>query len=270
MMKLAFSTLGCPNWQWREIFAAAKDLGVDGIEIRGIEKEMYAPRVRIFDEANREATLEQLSQAGIALPQLTSGATLGMPDSPAAGRQEILDYVDMAQALSVPYIRVMISPQPGPEPVDLAAARTLYRELCQYAKSRGVCLLVETNGVLADSQVMREFMADTDPEAAGVLWDIHHPYRFFNESPEFTFQNIGPYVKNTHVKDSVLKDGKIAYRMMGYGDVPVFDALKILKTASYSGFITLEWVKRWNKELQEPGIVFYHYVSYMNYLMEQI
>ena len=58
--------------------------------------------------------------------------------------------------------------------------------------------------------------------------------------------------------------------MMGYGDVPVFDALKILKTASYSGFITLEWVKRWNKELQEPGIVFYHYVSYMNYLMEQI
>ena len=42
-MKLAFSTLGCPNWQWREIFATAKDLGVDGIEIRGIENEMYAP-----------------------------------------------------------------------------------------------------------------------------------------------------------------------------------------------------------------------------------
>ena len=42
-MKLAFSTLGCPNWPWREIYAAAKDLQVDGIEIRGIENEMYAP-----------------------------------------------------------------------------------------------------------------------------------------------------------------------------------------------------------------------------------
>ncbi len=269
-MKLAFSTLGCPNWPWREIFAAAKDLGIDGIEIRGIENEMYAPRVRIFDEANRAATLGQLSEAGIALTQLTSGATLGMPDSPTAGKREVTDYVDMAQALSVPYVRVMISPQPGPEPVDLEGARNLYLELCRYAKSRGVCLLVETNGALADSRVMREFMADTDADSAGVLWDIHHPYRFFHESPEFTFRNIGQYVKNTHVKDSVFQDGKIAYRMMGYGDVPVFDALKTLKAAGYSGFITLEWVKRWNKELQEPGIVFYHYASYMKYLMEQI
>ena len=112
-MKLAFSTLGCPNWPWKEIFAAAKDLGIDGIEIRGIENEMYAPRVRIFDSQNREATLRQLSGAGIALTQLTSGATLGMPDSPAAGRQEITDYVDMAQKLGVPYIRVMISPSPA-------------------------------------------------------------------------------------------------------------------------------------------------------------
>ncbi len=103
-----------------------------------------------------------------------------------------------------------------------------------------------------------------------MLWDIHHPYRFFNETPEFTFRNIGRYIKNTHVKDSVFKDGKIAYRMMGYGDVPIFDALKTLKGAGYQGFITLEWTKRWNKELQEPGIVFYHYVSYMKYLMEDL
>ena len=269
-MKLAFSTLGCPNWQWREIFAAAKDLGVDGIEIRGIENEMYAPKIRIFDESNWPATRKQLEDAGLRLTQLTSGATLGMPDSPEAGRREAMDYIDAASRLGVPYIRVMISPQPQPEPVDLEAARKLYLELCDYAKPRGVRVLAETNGVLADSRVMREFVSDADPESSGVLWDIHHPYRFFGESPEYTFRHIGPYVRNTHVKDSVYKDGKLSYRMMGYGDVPVFDALKVLKAADYQGFITLEWVKRWNQELQEPGIVFYHYVSYMQYLMEQI
>ncbi len=269
-MKLAFSTLGCPNWQWREIFATAKDLGVDGIEIRGIENEMYAPKIRIFDDSNYQATLGQLRDAGLVLTQLTSGATLGMPDSPAAGRREAMDYIDTAARLGVPYIRVMISPQPQPEPVDMEAARRLYLELCDYAKPKGVCVLVETNGALADSHVMREFVDGADPDSSGVLWDIHHPYRFFGESPEFTFRNIGQYVKNTHVKDSVYKDGKLSYRMMGYGDVPVFDALKTLKAGEYQGFITLEWVKRWNKELQEPGIVFYHYVSYMKYLMEQI
>lgn len=270
MMKLAFSTLGCPNWPWKEIYAAASDLKIDGIEIRGIENEMYAPRVRIFDEQNRAATLAQLEGAGIALTQLTSGATLGMPDSPSAGRQEVLDYIETAHKLGVPYIRVMISPRPGPEPVEMEQAKSLYLELCRAAKEKNVCLLVETNGALADSRVMREFMAGTDPDSAGVLWDIHHPYRFFHETPEYTFGNIGQYVRNTHVKDSVFQDGKLTYRMMGYGDVPIFDALRILHRAGYQGYVTLEWTKRWNKELQEPGIVFYHYVSYMNYLMEEL
>lgn len=270
MMKLAFSTLGCPNWPWREIYAAAKDLGIDGIEIRGIENEMYAPRVRIFDEDNREKTLSQLSEANIALTQLTSGAVIGTPEGAAAAREEVLDYIGMARKLSVPFIRVMISPRPDPEPVDLKAARELYLDLCKAAKGTGVCLLIETNGDLADSDVMKEFMAGTDPETAGVLWDIHHPYRFFRETPEYTFHNIGKYVKNTHVKDSVYRDGKLAYRMMGYGDVPIFDALRTLRLAGYQGFVTLEWTKRWNKELQEPGIVFYHYVSYMKFLMEEL
>lgn len=270
MMKLAFSTLGCPNWPWKEIYAAAKDLGVDGIEIRGIENEMYAPRVRIFDEENREKTMTQLGDAGIALTQLTSGAVLGIPEAAAAAREEVLDYIGMAQKLKVPYIRVMISPHPDPEPVVLSAARELYLDLCKAAKGTGVCLLMETNGVLADSHVMKEFMEDTDPETAGVLWDIHHPYRFFRETPEYTMHNIGKYVKNTHVKDSVFKEGKLTYRMMGYGDVPIFDALRMLRLAGYRGFVTLEWTKRWNKELQEPGIVFYHYVSYMKFLMEEL
>ena len=32
-MKLAFSTVGCPDFQWSEIYSMAKDLGFDGIEI---------------------------------------------------------------------------------------------------------------------------------------------------------------------------------------------------------------------------------------------
>ena len=35
-MKLSFSTLGCPEWSWNEILATAKDMGFDGIEIRGV------------------------------------------------------------------------------------------------------------------------------------------------------------------------------------------------------------------------------------------
>ena len=67
-----------------------------------------------------------------------------------------------------------------------------------------------------------------------------------------------------------MRDGKVEYRMMGYGDVPVFDALKLLREGGYEGYISLEWVKRWCPDLQEPGIVFAHYATYMRYLINQL
>ena len=269
-MKFACSTLGCPNWSWKEIFATAKDMKIDGIEIRGVGSEMYAPRIPELSPEQAPETLRSLKEAGLEIPTLTSGAVIGMPERLESGMQEAKDYLELAGRLKVPYVRIMISPQPQPEAVDLEMAKKAYLELVDFAKAHGTCALIETNGVLADSTTMARFMEGTDPQAAGVLWDFHHPYRFCNETPEVTFRNIGKYVKYTHVKDSVYHDGKVVYRMMGYGDLPVFDILKLLKDNGYDGFITLEWVKRWNQELQEPGIVFYHYNTYMNYLMEQL
>ena len=51
-MKIAFSTLGCPGWSWDEIFATAKDMGLYGIEIRGVGNEMFAPKIKALDEAH--------------------------------------------------------------------------------------------------------------------------------------------------------------------------------------------------------------------------
>jgi sugar phosphate isomerase/epimerase len=77
-------------------------------------------------------------------------------------------------------------------------------------------------------------------------------------------------IKYVHVKDSIIKDGVVIYRIMGYGDVPVLDALKEFKASGYDGFVSLEWVKRWNPDLNEPGIVFPHFMNYMEFLFKQL
>lgn len=269
-MKLAFSTLGCPKWTWDEIFATAKDMRIDGIEVRGVGNEMYSPSNPIFGTQQCAATMERLQKAGLAISAFTSGAALGIPAEKDKAIAEVRDYIALAARMQVPFVRVLSSLSAQPEPADLVAAKELYTKLCAEAKAGGVTLLMETSGALADSSVMAAFMEGSDPACSGVLWDLHHPYRFCGETPETTYGRIGRYVKYLHVKDSVMKDGQVAYRMMGHGDVPVFDALKLLKQQDYQGFITLEWVKRWNQELQEPGLVFYHYGTYMEYLMEQI
>lgn len=269
-MKLAFSTLGCPKWTWNEIFATAKDMGIDGIEVRGVGNEMYSPRNPLFGKAECAATRQRLADAGMEISAFTSGAALGVPELRDQSIAEVRDYIELAARMGVSYVRVLPSLSVNPEPADLVQAKELYTMLCCEAGRQGVCLLIETNGALCDSSVMAEFMEGTDPESSGVLWDLHHPYRFCGESPETTYSRLGRYIKYLHVKDSVMKDGKVAYRMMGHGDVPVFDALQLLHDGGYNGFITLEWVKRWNQELQEPGLVFYHYGTYMKYLIQQI
>ena len=39
-MKISFSTLACPDFSWTEIYSMAKDVGFNGIEIRGVGEEM--------------------------------------------------------------------------------------------------------------------------------------------------------------------------------------------------------------------------------------
>lgn len=58
-MKYAFSTIGCPRWDFNDIVATAKDLGYDGIEIRGIADEIYAPKIKNFSPTQIASTIEQ-------------------------------------------------------------------------------------------------------------------------------------------------------------------------------------------------------------------
>ena len=41
-MKLAFSTLGCPDYSWSDIYAMAKDIGFGGIELRGLGDDIFS------------------------------------------------------------------------------------------------------------------------------------------------------------------------------------------------------------------------------------
>lgn len=262
--------MGCPGWSWNEIFATAKDLGINGIEIRGIGKEMFAPKIPELNAEEWQKNSAKLAKAGMKIPMLASGACLGT-DNLEQYLAEAKDYIDFARTIGVPFVRVMVSAVPEPTGKEnLPQTMQAYRQLCEYAAGKNVMVLLETNGILANSKVMRDVMEKTDLATAGVLWDIHHPFRYYNESPEETYQNLKPWIRYLHVKDSVMQNDKVQYRMMGYGDVPVFDTLKVLHKDGYEGFITLEWVKRWSPDLQEPGIVFAHYVSYMNYLFNQL
>ena len=58
---LAFSTLGCPKWEWKKILAVAAENGYSGIELRGIQGEMDLTKRPEFIGAQLASSLKDLS-----------------------------------------------------------------------------------------------------------------------------------------------------------------------------------------------------------------
>ena len=130
-------------------------------------------------------------------------------------------------------------------------------------------LLVETNGVFAQTERLRKLILDVNSPAVQVLWDLHHPVRYFDEPVSLTYQNVGEFVRHVHIKDSVRENGVLHYKMVGYGDLPISACFEMLKSNGYDGFISLEWTKRWNMELEDAGIVFSHFAHAVRRLWEK-
>lgn len=269
-MKIAFSTLGCPDWSFSEILSTAKDMGYDGIEIRGLKNEIYAPTIREFKDERIESTKKALDNLNLELTCFSSASYLFDKVNTEDAIREGCSYIDLANKMGVKYVRVLGDKDPHPsKDIDDDFVKENLQYLVDYSKDKGVTPLIETNGVFADTKRLLKLVESIDGNV-GILWDIHHPCRFFRENPVDTYGRIKPYVKYVHFKDSVFESGQVRYKMPGYGDLPVRQAINLLLEDNYDGYVCLEWVKRWYYDLEDPGVVFMHFAHYIRKLERKV
>src|SRR5690242_4658684 len=114
-MKIAFSTIGCPDFSWTDIYSMAKDLGFDGIEIRGLGNDIFAVKAQPFTESQIPHTVKKLSELHIKIPCLSSGCCLKFADKEEENYQEIVQYIMLASKLGTSYIRVLADNNTKPE-----------------------------------------------------------------------------------------------------------------------------------------------------------
>ncbi|OQB11818.1 MAG: Long-chain-fatty-acid--CoA ligase [Firmicutes bacterium ADurb.Bin193] len=267
-MKIAFSTIGCPEWSWNEVHSMAKDLGFQGIEIRGLGSEIRAAKAKAFTGSELANTVATLKRTGIEIACFSSSCCVGKGSDISQILAEGFEYIELAASANSKYVRILGDPDPYVgEPVNDDTVVANLKTLASFAQYKNVTLLVETNGAYADTARLKKVIETVASPNIQVLWDVHHPYRFFNEAPETTIANIGKYIKHVHVKDSVMVGDKVQYKMMGEGDIPYYRVFDLLSGIGYDGYISLEWVKRWNSNLEDAAIVFPHFANYMkNYL----
>ena len=255
-MNLSFSTRGWGDLGWEELLDAALDMKFTGIEVYNLFKfPNLTDRGGPFHCHKIAATVRQLRDLKLTIPCLDT--SMDLSDS-TCDAEIIADMMRMAHELQVPYVVAWASH--GDEEGERMIRNNMDR-LLRVAEEMDVCLLIKTSGIYADTARLRSLLESYASDYTGALWDMHHPYRDFDESADTTIKNLGTYVRHVHLRDS---DDKNTYNLIGEGNLPVADMMRALSSINYDGFISLEWKPEWMEDIQDREIIFPHFVNYMS------
>lgn len=244
-----------------DVIAKAKEMGFDVIEFstfclpEGETPLAFASRVR--DECER---------IGIEVASYTIGADF-ITGSNGNWRDEVerlKDEVRVAKILGVPVMRHDVS---SGFPVGYRgkkgfsdALNTLVRgcrELAEFASDLGIRTMVENHGFFCqDSERVEMLVNGVNHENFGVLLDIGN-FLCVDEDPGQAVGRIMPYTFHVHIKDFHVKQGTcpspgegwfqsrggnyLRGAIIGHGDVPVVQCLRILKRRGYDGVVSVEF-----------------------------
>jgi len=272
-LPLAFTTLGCPRWDWSTILRRASAWGYAAVELRGIQGEMDLTKRPEFSEGQLPASLRELDAAGLRLAGLGASARLHDPEGSvrAAQLDEGRRFIDLAHRLKAPFVRVFGDKVVAGQTREATVQRVIsgLRALGRHAQGSGVKVLLESHGDFCDSPTLLEVLEGAKLRSVGLLWDTHHTFVTGQEPPSRTLDQLERYLRHTHLKDSRPEGQGVRYVLTGTGTVPVREIVRQLVRRKYRGYFSFEWEKAWHPTLEEPEVALPHFATVMReYLTE--
>ena len=265
---LSFSTLGCPDWNFKQVTDFASQHNYQGIELRGLLRQMDLPKCPEFNTPKNIAeTISIMKDKNLAFVDLGSSTNLHIADATERLKNliEARRFIDLAQQIFCPFVRVFpnkIPPgQDKNEAMDLIIKGLL--ELGEHAKGSNVSVLIETHGDLVWSSDIEKVMQAAYNEHTGLVWDITNMWSITKEPPPDVYEKLKKYIRHTHVKDLKMIDGKEHYVFLGRGEVPIFTAIDALEMGGYNGYYSFEWEKLWHPEIGEAAEALADYSNVM-------
>lgn len=268
MPRLAFSTLGCPDWSFEQILAYAEENKYGGIELRGLRRELDLSKCPEFRDANAiRETIKKAKEAKVKFVNLGASTNLHLKAGPELdkGMDEAKRFIDIAAAISCPYVRVFPNNLPKDEDKQavLDRIRQHLSQLGDYAASRTVTVLMETHGEVVYAADLLNIMEPLNHPHTGLVWDCVNMFSVTREAPALVYPKLKKYIFHAHIKDYRMEAGKMRYCNFGRGESPILAAVELLRKDNYKGYYSFEWEKLWHPELEEPEPVFTEYANAM-------
>ena len=238
--------------------AKAKEMGFDAIEFIDIDG---APDLEVQKENARKIRAEA-DRVGIEINAYTIGANLFQPtaEAQAAEVQRLKGQVEVAAILGAKVMRHDVCYRLGKTGASRSFDLMLptiadgARRVTEYAETLGITTCTENHGYIAqDSDRVERLFNAVNHDNYGLLVDIGN-FICVDEDPARAVSRLAPYAVHVHLKDMLVRPeptgpccnptrggNYFCGTVVGEGDIPVKQCLRIIKATGYDGFISLEY-----------------------------
>jgi sugar phosphate isomerase/epimerase len=243
-MNYAFMSFSCPELGLCEMLQMAREYGYVAVEPRsqsghghGIEFDA-SPGLRAEIRAS-------VSDSRVDLCCLATSCMYADPASVAGHIEDSRLAIDLAADIGCPRIRVFggkigegLEREDAIEQVAVSLAA-----LGDQAAECGVSICMETHDDWCDPKHVAAVMRMANHPHVCVNWDILHPVRSGNLGMREAYGILKPWIRHVHVHDGFDPEpGKFEFCAIGEGVADHESALRCLKDANYSGYISGEWI----------------------------
>jgi sugar phosphate isomerase/epimerase len=267
-MKLAFSTLGCPQWELERIAQAARAYGYQAVELRAIGGDLDLLQRPEFQPDAIETTRRWLADQSLAICCVDTSCTFDSRDEDERREQiEVaLKHAELAAALGASLIRIF------PDKIQPGATRNDTRDniagclrVVAQRAPKGVRVGLETHGDFARGQAAAEIVRLADHPSVVIIWDVANSLAA-GDSIEAAAREVGPHLAHVHLRDARAVNGQAHWLpvLAGRGAVSFDDAVNALRGLQYDGYVSFEWEKYWHPEIEEPEVALPDFVKAMN------
>jgi sugar phosphate isomerase/epimerase len=256
-MQLAFSTLGCPNWELAEVLQAAQGYGYAAVELRALGGSLDLLNRTEFQPSNIWRTRASLEERGLAVCCVDTSCSFdSVNDDERLMQVELaVRHCELAAALGSPLIRVFPDKVPDGSTYEETRDRIVdsLRSVAHRAPE-GVRVGLETHGDFASGRASADIIRRANHPNLCLIWDAANSFAA-GEPVADSAAAVAPYLAHVHLRDARPEGGEHWTPVLaGRGLVPFAEVVAALRGLRYKGFVSFEWEKYWHPEIEDPDV----------------
>jgi len=245
-IKLAFSTVACPDWTIEKVAQQAAEMGYQGVELRTLGPGGGGLACDpALSQPQKIANL--FKKHGVKPVCLSTSLALDHKDVTAAkdAHWHVRHALESAAQMGCDCIRVFgYKVTPGENrntAIERIADHIL--ELADAAEQSGVQLLLENVGSLTKAKEWWWLLNIVDHPMVGLCWNVANAVAA-GEPSSVSVPTLNSRIRLAKVKDTRVGEGS-GFVPLGEGTVGIEAFVNRLLGVGYEGYISVEWDRLW-------------------------